>query len=219
MKILLIAGHGAGDCGAVGNGYKEADLTREIVKMIASKLRSVADVSIYDTNRNAFKDVRTGNFKIGQYDYALEVHFNAYNGVACGTEVYVTSLEKGIGVENAIMKRLGSLFAVRGVKVKNYTVIHKIKRMGVSSALLEVCFIDNKEDMTIYAKNKDKIASLIADGIKEGFKLKDSDLEKVARDVIAGKYGNNPERKEKIEKAGYDYEAVRALVNKILKSS
>ena len=28
---LLIAGHGQGDPGAVGNGYKEADLTREFV--------------------------------------------------------------------------------------------------------------------------------------------------------------------------------------------
>ena len=24
-KLFVIAGHGAGDCGAVGNGYQEAD--------------------------------------------------------------------------------------------------------------------------------------------------------------------------------------------------
>ena len=28
MNILLIAGHGDGDCGAVGSGYQEAELTR-----------------------------------------------------------------------------------------------------------------------------------------------------------------------------------------------
>lgn len=38
MKILLISGHGAGDCGAIGNGYKEADLTRELVKLIDNEL-------------------------------------------------------------------------------------------------------------------------------------------------------------------------------------
>ena len=44
MKILLIAGHGAGDPGASGCGYKEANLTRELVNLIAPKLRKYATV-------------------------------------------------------------------------------------------------------------------------------------------------------------------------------
>lgn len=39
MNILLIAGHGDGDSGAVGNGYKECDLTREFASLICSKLK------------------------------------------------------------------------------------------------------------------------------------------------------------------------------------
>jgi N-acetylmuramoyl-L-alanine amidase len=218
MNILLISGHGAGDCGAVGNGYKEADLTRELVNLIAPKLRQYASVDIYDQKRNAFKDVRNGTFKVGQYDYALEIHYNAFNGTAKGTEIYVTSLEKGTGVENAIMKHLGSLYAVRGVKVKNYSVIYKIKRSGISSALLEVCFIDNKEDMQTYAKSKDKIASLIVDGIVEGFNLKKADLTQIAKEVIAGKWGNGAERKTSLEAAGYDYAAVQKRVNELMQS-
>ena len=31
MNVLLIAGHGNGDSGAIGNGYEEAELTREFV--------------------------------------------------------------------------------------------------------------------------------------------------------------------------------------------
>ena len=42
MKILLIAGHGAGDPGASGCGYKEANLTRELVNLIAPNLRKYA---------------------------------------------------------------------------------------------------------------------------------------------------------------------------------
>ena len=34
MKILLIAGHGEGDSGAVANGYKEAELNREVVQKL-----------------------------------------------------------------------------------------------------------------------------------------------------------------------------------------
>ena len=42
-------------------------------------------------------------------------------------------------------------------------------------------------------------------------------LEEVARDVIAGKWGNNPERKDKLIKAGYVPAEVQAVVNKLLK--
>ena len=51
---------------------------------------------------------------------------------------------------------------------------------------------------------------------KAGSKAKKS-LEEVAREVIAGKWGNNPERKDKLIKAGYVPAEVQAVVNKLLK--
>lgn len=39
----------------------------------------------------------------------------------------------------------------------------------------------------------------------------------VAKEVLAGKWGNNPERKKKLIAAGYDYEAIRKIVNKLAK--
>lgn len=39
----------------------------------------------------------------------------------------------------------------------------------------------------------------------------------IAKDVIAGKYGNGDERRNKLTSAGYDYNEVQALVNKLLK--
>ena len=42
-------------------------------------------------------------------------------------------------------------------------------------------------------------------------------VEELARDVIAGKYGNGEERKRKLEAEGYDYTKVQAEVNRILK--
>lgn len=37
--------------------------------------------------------------------------------------------------------------------------------------------------------------------------------EEIAKEVIQGKWGNNPERKQKLIEAGYDYEAIRKIVN------
>ena len=63
MKILLIAGHGAGDTGASGCGYKETNLTRELVNLIAPKLRKYANVDVYNVNRSASMMYRTVHSK------------------------------------------------------------------------------------------------------------------------------------------------------------
>lgn len=41
----------------------------------------------------------------------------------------------------------------------------------------------------------------------------------LAREVIAGKWGNGADRKARLTKAGYDYEKVQATVNKLVKAS
>lgn len=166
--------------GACGNGYKEADLTRELVENLTKKLKQYATVDIYNKNRNAFYDCQNGTFKIGKYNYVLEIHFNASaNGKGHGSECFVTTKEAGITVEQAIMKNMSKFFTLRdndsifdGVKRTNFLVINTVKSNGISGALLETCFIDNKDDMNIYQKNKEKIAQAICDGIVSGFGLK-----------------------------------------------
>ena len=138
MKILLIAGHGAGDPGAIGNGYKEANLTRELVNSLAKKLKSYATVDIYNQNRNAFYDCQNGTFNIGKYNYVFEVHFNASNGKGHGSECYVTTREAGITVEQAIMRNINKFFTLRdndsifdGVKRTNSLELKPFKSVGI----------------------------------------------------------------------------------------
>lgn len=47
--------------------------------------------------------------------------------------------------------------------------------------------------------------------------LSDSDIERIARDVIRGKYGNGATRKRKLTEKGYDYQTIQNRVNKILR--
>lgn len=44
-------------------------------------------------------------------------------------------------------------------------------------------------------------------------------IDELANEVIAGKWGNGQERKEKLTQAGYDYDAVQTKVNELLSSS
>ena len=39
----------------------------------------------------------------------------------------------------------------------------------------------------------------------------------IAKEVIAGKWGNGDDRKKKLIKAGYNYTTIQKLVNKMLK--
>ena len=202
MKILLIAGHGDGDCGAVGCGYKEAELTREMVKLIKPYLDKYAEVTIADTKKNWYKYIcKNGQkFDFKPYNYVLEIHFNACvkdengNGNTTGTEIYVTTMEKGTSVEEGIVNSISSLgLKNRGVKAKNWALINHIKKQGVSSALLEVCFIDDADDMNVYTAKRNDIASAIAIAIADGFGLKKKEKNEMsikdAKDILKNKVG------------------------------
>lgn len=181
MKILLISGHGAGDSGAVSQFGKEADETIYMVEEIKKTLSKYAQVDLYPTNRNAFSDAQRGALAVNfaNYGYVLEVHFNACvndtkgDGRTTGAEIYVTTGEKTVGVENRILKELESFgLRNRGVKRTNFTVIARAKAAGTSSALLETCFIDDKDDMQIYSSKKAQIAAAVANAIAAQFGLK-----------------------------------------------
>ena len=213
MKILLIAGHGNGDCGAVGNGYKEADLTREVVALLKPELDGYADVTIADTKKNWYEYLKKNTFDFKPYDYVLEIHFNAGGGA--GTEIYITESEKTHGVETQIVKGISDIgFNLRGVKRKNFTVISKAKSQGVSSALLEVCFIDNPYDVERYQAHKKDVAKAIANGIIKGFNLqKKPDELTEACNLLASKgIINSPTYWAKGE--GYTNENIVLLIKK-----
>ena len=184
FKLMLIAGHGQGDSGAVGNGYKEADLTRDLVNRIyAVAVQKGIKVSAYDMNKNAVKQIRAGNIPnfTGNH-YCLEVHFNSSaKNTSRGTMFYIHKDENGWSVEENILQRmynLGSRKAWDGVVKASrqfpsgLLVQNNSKSQGVPHGLLETCFISSNEDVNWYLNNRDNIAQQVVEGIIEGYGLK-----------------------------------------------
>lgn len=181
MRILLIAGHGGTpyDPGAVGCGYTEAVETRKMANAVAPLLRAYGfDVQLYDQSKDAYKVVtQGGSLPLSGVSYVLEFHLNAAandtagNGVTTGTEIFVHTSEAGITVEEAILRRVCALgFKNRGVKRSSgLAVLKYVKARGVSHALVETCFIDDRDDMELYGAKFAQIAQAIADGVAEGF--------------------------------------------------
>ena len=57
----------------------------------------------------------------------------------------------------------------------------------------------------------------VYDGGQPENKKEEKSISQLAREVLEGKWGNGTERKEKLTKAGYDYNLVQNEVNKLLK--
>lgn len=189
FKLLLIAGHGNGDSGAVGNGYKEADLTRELVKLIQSAAYDAGiSCTVADPSRNYFTYLRDGgSYDFTPFTYVGEIHFNASaitdtkgDGKMTGSMFYISQSETGHSVEDAILQQMyaiGSRQAWDGVVIaqRQFTggllVQERVRAQGVSHGLFETCFISDQDDMDWYQKNKEKIAQAYIKGLIAGFGL------------------------------------------------
>lgn len=191
-SILIIAGHGQGDVGATGKygstTYYEYKLTREFATMIQGKLKASApglSVTMYDQNYDCYQVVAgkksgpAANFT--KYDYVLEVHFNATaesgkdtkgDGKYKGIGMYVNSSKKSTTIDKNIV---ASVAKATGFKVwgggtgimtsSGLLNARTCQEKGVSYGLLETAFIDDKDDITFYQKNKDKMAQAVASAI------------------------------------------------------
>ncbi len=195
-SILLIAGHGQGDVGATGTygktTYYEYKLTREFATLIQTKLKagsSNISVTMYDQNYD-FYQVNAGKKKgpsvdVTKYDYVLEIHFNATvvaskdskgDGNYKGVGIYVNSAKTKVTLDKNIVKAVSNTgFKIWGggtgvFKSSGLLNAKTCQAKKVSYGLLETAFIDDKDDITFYNKNKDKMAQAVATAIISYFK-------------------------------------------------
>lgn len=216
MKILLSNGHGNIDVGSIGadEGF-EKDRTKELTELVAAKLRqaghevTVKDEKTYNSNWNIKN--RTG------YDYALSIHFNAFNGNATGTEVlYKNTLGKASEMSKKVADVLG--ITNRGAKVRT-----DLYMMNIGfDALIEVCFHDNKADLDAYNKKKNEVATTIAEVVNGGSIATNTvknEAVNVYYKVKTQAHGWLPEVKNLEDYAGYKNSAITGLAIKVDKGS
>ena len=158
---LVIAGHGDGDPGALGNGYRERDLTLEVTNLLAAQHENIHAY----TAHNVYAQGTLATVAKG-YDTVTEIHFNAFNKTAKGTEVLIHSTYEPDGVDTKLLSVLSKYFQNRGIKKRsNLANINIAYNKGINYRLVEICFIDNAEDIKIYQANKNRIAKEMAEAI------------------------------------------------------
>jgi N-acetylmuramoyl-L-alanine amidase len=174
-KVINVhAGHNFKCPGANGK-FSETTEDRKVKNAVIKYLRQEG-CTVYDctdedantVNGNLYSIVTKCNAH--EVDYDISIHFNAFNGVAHGTESYVWSLDRaknaaGIDCANRIHKRLVGLgFSSRGVKDGHK--LYVVRNTYAPAVLVEVCFCDNITDANLYKKlGPDRIGRAIASGI------------------------------------------------------
>ena len=231
-KLFIITGHGAGDCGAVGNGYQEA----ECVRVLAQKIKDFGgdDVLLCDMSRNYYKDNGISNLTISKDYKILELHMDSSeNATAKGAHVIIYGEFKADQYDKKLAEFISGIFEGRSKTIVGRTDLANPKRAakkGYNYRLLECGFISNADDVQKFNNRMDEIAKGILAcfdiGVKEAEKpvapkptpapKPTKSLDDWANEVKAGKYGNgHANREAALKKAGcpFAYSEVRARVN------
>lgn len=184
-KILLVAGHGYNDPGAVNEelGLTERDFIRKnITPSIKKHLQKAGHtVDLYGgekQNQNMYIDSaygqRNGNFKDygiywakGQkYDVIVEFHLDAAGATASGGHVIknayaADSIDKGL--QSVLEDTVGT---IRGITTrKDLLHCNLAYDLNINYRLIELGFITSNKDMKYIQKNIDVFTEKLADAI------------------------------------------------------
>ena len=167
-KIIISAGHGGNDPGAVANGYTERDLAIEFRELLVKELLLLGVKPLIDDNRNALKE--TLAWLVGKYsskDILLDIHWNAASSKARGTEVIVpdnASIFENNFAKNILNVFVSNGFVNRGVKTESQTARKRLgwMRPPAENILIEMGFITNLLDINLYQNLKYKLAKELA---------------------------------------------------------
>jgi N-acetylmuramoyl-L-alanine amidase len=173
IKIVYpSAGHNNFDPGAVYNGIKEADKTKELRNLISKHLGTHKHITDYDceTNRQHQNRIKPGSGSV-----LADHHFDASpNTTVSGVGVFVATNANAnsLAMAKEVAEGLSKIMGIpnRGVKTEAQSGRGRlgILHLGAGIAILvEVCFLSNPCDMAKYEANKEKVAKFLADIYKK----------------------------------------------------
>ena len=167
--LFVICGHGAGDPGADGGGYTEAERVRTLGRRI-KELGGNA-VELGDISRNWYADGGLNSLRTDKP--VVELHMDA-SGVpgAKGAHVIIKKGFEPDAYDRALAARLSAMMPGRAETIVGRSDLanpNRAARRGINYRLAENGFIDSSEDLAYFNAHIDDIARayLAAFGITE----------------------------------------------------
>ena len=166
--VFLICGHGAGDSGAVGNGYQE----QERVRTLGARIKALGGdyVTLADTSKNWYKTAGINTLKIPKDWQILELHMDSGAASARGGHVIIKKGYTADKYDNALAKMIKEILPGRSNMIVGRSDLANVNRAaskGYGYRLVEFGFISNKNDVKIFNSRMDDIA----EGVLEAFDI------------------------------------------------
>lgn len=159
VQLFIICGHGAGDPGACGNNYSEA----ERVRALAAKIKEFGgdSVTIGDTSKNWYKSNLVNNNNIPKGAKVLELHMDSASADAKGAHIIIKSGFSADEYDKALAEFLAKMFSGRSNTIVGRSDLANPNRAasaGINYRLAECGFISNAGDVAIFNSKMDEIA-------------------------------------------------------------
>ncbi|MGB5594108.1 MAG: N-acetylmuramoyl-L-alanine amidase, partial [Crocosphaera sp.] len=181
-RIFISAGHSLGDPGAstaIGtNESQEMMQTRQLIinELKAQSYQENVDFFSVPDTYSLGQTINWINQKAKSGDVALEIHGNAANGNAKGTECFYIAgnsqrknnakliVEELCKAVSGLTKHGGD----EGAKPDTDSHVGKLgfcRRISIPSLLLELCFVDNQQDMKLLRDHRQAFAQGVVNGL------------------------------------------------------
>jgi N-acetylmuramoyl-L-alanine amidase len=179
MKINIHAGHGKQDsksCGAYTSMLYESVENRlikdELIEILKRKGCTVYDCTVdYPSSQSDCINKIVKKCNSNNVDLDISIHFNSGrndlkgDSKTGGVECILYSENNALPYALRICKEIASLgFTNRGIKYNK--TLGVLKNTKAPAIIVEVCFVDDKDDVDLYKKiNYKVVAKAIAEGI------------------------------------------------------
>ena len=195
-SIMLDAGHGGRDPGAVYNGRQEKDDTLALTLAVGEILQGRGIDVLYTRTTDVYESPYQKAMEANEagVDFFVSIHRNSYptDNTVSGVETLVYD-KSGLKLQMAenINEQLEAIgFVNLGVKERPGLVV--LRRTRMPAVLVEAGFINSDTDNQLFDENFDDIALAIAEGILDTLQANGLIENNTASDNNSGNTENTP---------------------------
>ena len=176
MIIAVNAGHCPGlDPGACGDYSQEADIVRDVAKIVCNELQAVGHIAQFIQEDDLGEVCEIANCACA--DLFVSIHCNAAeNPAACGTETFYYADDDDENMEDfklagRVQQRLLDCLGTYDRGLKDGSWLWVLRQTNMPAILTEIAFISNPEEEKLMNDNIYRIGVAIANGIRDYINL------------------------------------------------